>query len=68
MAEKSVIYTYKPEPGHLLPVGVPSHDLTATDIERLSPSALREVKAFAEQGRFFTAVKPKKDAPKEGES
>ena len=56
MAEKTVIYTYKAEPGFLLPVGVPAHDLTQQDIERMPLSARREVKALAEQGMFFTPV------------
>ena len=66
MAEKSVIYTYKPEPGHLLPVGVPSHDLTQQDMDRLQPSARREVKALAANGLFFKAVKPSKGNGEDG--
>ena len=60
MAEKNVtanaVYTYKAEPGFLLPVGVPSHDLTQQDIDRMQPSARREVKALAANGLFFEAV------------
>ena len=56
MAEKNVIYTYKAEPGFLLPVGVPAHDLTQQDIDRMQPSARREVKALAAEGRFFNPV------------
>ena len=56
MAEKNVIYTYKAEPGFLLPVGVPAHDLTQQDIDRMLPSARREVKALAASGMFFDPV------------
>ena len=52
----NVIYTYKKEPGFLLPVGVPAHDLTQQDIDRMQPSARREVKALAAEGMFFEAV------------
>lgn len=67
MSEKNVVYTYKPEPGYLLPVGVPAHDLTQQDIDRMQPSARREVKALAERGAFFEPVTPDEDRHDDGE-
>lgn len=56
MSDKNVVYTYTPVEGYRLTGTLPARDITARDLERMSPDARRELKALADAGEFYAAV------------
>lgn len=56
MSDETVLYTYAPVATRRLPRTLPERDVTARDVDGFTIEQLRDLKAFAARGEFYTPV------------